>query len=227
MEPNLPRLQQRLGYEFTDQSLLQRALSHRSLGADHNERLEFLGDSLVNTAVAELLFRAFPNAPEGDLSAMRASLVCRETLAAVARELALGHYLLLGEGTSKTGGHRLDSILADAFEALLGALYLDSDWDQVRKVVRQYFSQKIDNIESLNSVRDAKSKLQEWLQANKLALPTYELIDIEGPGHAQVFRVTCLIDQHDGEYVGEGSSRRKAEQIAAEKALAALESGLV
>lgn len=222
MGPDLSRLQLNLGYRFKDIDLLRRALSHRSSGADHNERLEFLGDSLVNMAIAELLFHEFSNAPEGDLSAMRALLVCQDSLASTARVIKLGDYLLLGTGTSKTGGHRLDSILADTYEALIGALYLDSDWGQVTRTVREHFSTKLNEVSDLGASRDAKSRLQEWLQASKYPLPNYQVIEVEGPGHAQNFQVRCDVEPLSGQYIGKGSSRRKAEQNAAEEVLKAI-----
>lgn len=223
MDCNLDAFQSQLGYRFTQIDLLERALSHRSVGSDHNERLEFLGDSLVNMAVAEMLFKKFPDSPEGELSAMRSALVCQESLADIARNIRIGDFLKLGEGTAKTGGHRLDSILSDAYEALLGALYLDAGWDQVVLVIQQHFSSKLQTLSNVSSIRDAKSLLQEWLQAAKYPLPTYELLEVGGPGHAQRFRIRCLVEPLDGDFVGEGTSRRKAEQTAAQLALKAIE----
>ena len=223
MEQDLEVFQIKLGYRFNQVDLLERALSHRSAGADHNERLEFLGDSVVDLAIAEALFKQFPNSPEGDLSAKRSLLVCRESLADIARDLSLGDFLKLGEGTSKTGGHRLDSILADAYEALLGALYLDAGWSYIVEIVHLHFSSKFQQLSEATSVRDAKSRLQEWLQASKHPLPTYELLDIDGPGHAQRFRIRCQVDVLSGEFIGEGSNRRKAEQMAAQTVLDVIE----
>ena len=225
MEQNLEAFQIKLGYRFSQVDLLERALSHRSAGANHNERLEFLGDSVVDLAVAEALFKQFPDSPEGDLSAKRAVLVCKESLAEVARDLHLGDFLKLGEGTSKTGGHRLDSILADAYEALLGALYLDAGWNEIVEIVQLHFSSKFQGLSEMSSIRDAKSRLQEWLQASKHRLPTYELMEIDGPGHAQRFRVRCQVDVLSGEFIGEGSNRRKAEQMAAQQVLDVIEQG--
>lgn len=226
MEPDLTRFQLQLGYRFSQHELLRRALSHRSAGSDHNERLEFLGDSLVNTLIAERLFTEYPQSPEGELSAMRAALVCRESLASVARAIKLGDYILLGEGTLKTGGHRLDSILADAYEALLGAIYLDSDWNTVRDLVHVHFKDRTQGLDDMSEVRDAKSRLQEWLQSGKHPLPEYQVMNIDGPGHAQHFKVNCVVPAVPGEHVGEGTSRRKAEQNAAEKVLESIGNGL-
>lgn len=223
MKPDLDAFQLLLGHQFDQIELLERALSHKSVGSDNNERLEFLGDSLVNMATAEALFKQFPDSSEGDLSAMRSLLVCKESLAEIARDIRLGDFLMLGEGTSKTGGHRLDSILSDAYEALLAALYLDADWNLIVEIVRKHFSAKFQALSNTGTVRDAKSRLQEWLQARKYALPKYELIDVDGPGHAQRFCISCQIDDLEGEFLGEGSNRRKAEQAAAQEALVRIE----
>lgn len=221
--PDLAVLQRKVGYTFSNLDLLQRALTHRSVGGEHNERLEFLGDSLINVLIAERLYQAYPEAPEGELSAMRASLVCGKMLAEVARSLSLGEYMLLGEGTLKSGGRRLDSVLADTYEALLGGIYLDSSWENLREIVHSHFSGRLDGLDDMRRVRDAKSLLQEKLQAQKMPLPHYEVTNVGGPGHAQLFRVTCRVDMLTAEYTGEGSSRRKAEQSAAQQVLAAIE----
>ena len=222
MIPDLSGLTTQLGYGFNNADLLRQALSHRSAGGYHNERLEFLGDSLVNTWVAATLYQAYPNATEGELSAMRAALVCKASLASIGRSLHLGEYLLLGEGTRKSGGRQLDSILADTYEAILGAIYLDSNWDTLGSTIERQFSGRIESVENVESIRDAKSRLQEWLQAKKIPVPVYELMDVGGPGHAQTFRVNCVFDGAAKSYVGKGSSRRKAEQQAAQAALSEL-----
>lgn len=223
MFSDIRSLQSKLGYSFTELGLLQKALSHRSAGGEHNERLEFLGDSLVNMAVAELLYKRFPASPEGDLSGFRSLLVCRNSLAEIARTLNLGDYLVLGQGTLRAGGHRLDSILSDTYEAILGAIYLDSDWQQIQKIAASHFSSRIDNIGDLSQARDAKSRLQELLQAQHLSLPVYDLMETYGPGHSQKFKVYCRVEMLSTDVIGEGSSRRKAEQDAAEKVLILLQ----
>ncbi len=221
--PDLSLFESRLGYSFQEKGLLQQALTHRSHSKDHNERLEFLGDSLVNTLIAEQLFKLYPESPEGELSAMRAALVRRESLADVASSLGFSEAILLGGGASKSGGHRLQSILADTYEAVLGAIYLDSDWSKLTDIVKLHFEGRLDNLE-IEEVRDAKSRLQEFLQARSLNLPEYQMLDIEGPGHAQHFRIQCMIESVSEEFFGEGSSRKIAEQQAAAAALEALES---
>lgn len=215
--------QAKLGHCFSHPELLQQALTHRSYGKNHNERLEFLGDSLVNAVIAELLYRHYPQVPEGHLSAMRSSLVRRETLADIAKSLGLGHYLQLGGGTLKTGGHRLDSILADAYEAIVAAVYLDSDWQVCARMIATHFQGRLDGLENMTQVRDAKSRLQEYLQSQSLPLPDYQTIEVAGPGHAQRFVIACRVEAIEGEFRGEGSNRRAAEQIAAEQVLQAIE----
>lgn len=222
-KPDLNAFQLKLGYHFKKTELLEHALTHRSFSKTHNERLEFLGDSLVNTAIAELLFLEYKAVPEGHLSAMRSSLVRRETLAEIALSIRLGDSLMLGEGTLKTGGHRLDSILADAYEAVVAAVYLDSGWAECTAMIKQHFKGRIQGLENMTEVRDAKSRLQEWLQAKSLPLPDYQTLNVAGPGHAQRFQVRCHIENMDGEFLGEGSNRRTAEQSAASKALGAIE----
>lgn len=221
---DLITFQTKLGYSFRNVELLQQALTHRSFSKTHNERLEFLGDSLVNTVIAELIFLEYRNVSEGHLSAMRSSLVRRETLAEVAKSISLGDFLLLGGGTLKTGGHRLESILADTYEAVVAAVYLDSDWAACSQMIKEHFEGRIQGLENMADVRDAKSKLQEWLQARSLSLPEYQTIDVEGPGHAQRFKIRCVVENQQGEFLGEGSNRRAAEQLAAEMALKSIES---
>ncbi|MEP6483460.1 MAG: ribonuclease III [Rudaea sp.] len=207
-----------LAYRFNDPQLRERALTHRSVGARNNERLEFLGDGLVNLFVAELLYEIYPRADEGELTRFRSRLVSEPSLAAVARELQLGDQLLLGPGELKSGGHRRDSILADAFEALVAAVYLDGGWDVCRHSVRTIFEPRTATLGSA-SERDPKTHLQELLQGDGKSLPTYELIASSGADHAKVFDVACVIESIDVRGQGSGNSRRAAEQAAAKDAI--------
>lgn len=211
-----------LGHRFADPALLRQALSHRSVGQPHNERLEFLGDGLVGVIVAELLFERFPKASEGDLTRLRARLVRRESLAELARSLELGQFLRLGSGELKSGGFRRESILADAFEALAAAIYLDAGWADCRDWLRARFANAVGQLD-LSVLADAKTRLQEWLQARGLGLPIYELVASEGEAHAQVFRVACRVDVDAAPTMGEAGNRKRAEQLAAEAMLSQLE----
>ena len=213
-----------LNYHFRDPALRERALSHRSVGAANNERLEFLGDGLVNLLVAELLYEQFPKADEGELTRRRAHLVSEPALAALARELELGDQLRLGPGELKSGGHRRDSILADAFEAMIAAVYLDGGWQGCRDLVRSLFAERVASV-GANVGKDAKTRLQELLQAQGRALPAYTLSGTSGADHAKTFEVECEIASMQVRAVGRGSSRRSAEQAAAQAALERLESG--
>ncbi|WP_425602634.1 ribonuclease III [Luteibacter flocculans] len=205
-------------HSFRNPDLATLALTHRSVGKPNNERLEFLGDALLGATVAELLFEAHPNASEGELSRLRAQLVNGQALAVIARELELGDKLRLGPGELKSGGFRRDSILADAFEALVAAVYLDDGYDACRQLVRRLFAPRVAEIK--RSSKDAKTRLQEWLQGRGLPLPTYELIDSYGEDHAKTFDVSCSIDEPEPIRVeGRGGSRRAAEQDAAEAVL--------
>jgi len=205
-------------HSFRNPDLAHLALTHRSAGKPNNERLEFLGDALLGVMVAELLFEAHPNASEGELSRLRAQLVNGQALAVIARELELGDKLKLGPGELKSGGFRRDSILADAFEALIAAVYLDDGYDACRQVVRRLFTPRVAEIK--RSSKDAKTRLQEWLQGRGLALPVYELIDSYGEDHAKIFDVSCAIEEPEPLRVdGRGGSRRSAEQDAAEAVL--------
>jgi ribonuclease-3 len=205
-------------YPFRDPALRERALSHRSVGPRNNERLEFLGDGIVNLLVAELLYERFPQGAEGELTRWRARLVSEPALAAIARELELGDQLRLGPGELKSGGYRRDSILADAFEALIAAVYLDGGWEICRGVVRELFAGRLDDAVNAQD-KDAKTRLQELLQARGLALPVYELIATSGADHAKVFDVSCTIAGLDLRSEGHGGSRRAAEQEAAATAI--------
>ena len=212
-----------LGYSFNDDMLLIRALTHRSLSADHNERLEFLGDSLLNMIISDLLYRQFPDLDEGELSRIRASLVSGKALAAVAAELGLGEHVKLGSGERSSGGHRRSSTLADCVEAILGAVYLDGGMEACRDCIKRWFSSRLANIDPKASHKDAKTRLQEFLQARKQPLPEYRLCATEGKSHQQAFTVACCVTLLNNETIATGSSRRKAEQAAAEQALARLE----
>lgn len=208
----------RLAYRFRDPALGQLALTHRSAGKPNNERMEFLGDALLGVVVAELLYEAHPHASEGELSRLRAQLVNGQALAVIARELELGDELKLGPGELKSGGFRRDSILADAFEALVAAVYLDAGFDECRAVVRALFEPLVAAIP--RSSKDAKTRLQELLQGNGWALPQYELVDSHGEDHAKTFDVTCEIAEPTPiRAEGRGGSRRAAEQEAAETVL--------
>lgn len=216
---DLDKLLRKLQYQFRDVALLEQALTHRSVGGQNNERLEFLGDSILSFVIAERLFQQFPVESEGVLSRLRASLVKGETLAELARDLDLGDYLSLGQGEMKSGGFRRASILADAFEAIIGAVYLDSDLDEVRSLLLRLFASRLNKISPKANIKDPKTRLQEYLQGRKMDLPIYELVSLEGEAHEQQFVVSCQINSGDSQAEGEGSSRRKAEQAAAEKVL--------
>jgi len=213
------RLEKALGHEFADTELLRLALTHRSMGGTNNERLEFLGDSVVNHIIAEELYRRFPRAREGEMSRMRAALVRGDTLAEVARELQLGDYMQLGRGERKSGGHRRGSILADAFEAVIGAVLLDSDLDACRRCVLKWFEERLQQVGKGNAGKDAKTRLQEYLQGRNYPLPDYVLLDVQGDDHDQSFHVACRLSQPELVTEGRGGSRRKAEQQAAASAL--------
>lgn len=208
-----------LGYIFDDSSLLTRALTHRSVGARHNERLEFLGDALLGMVVAEYLFATYPDADEGQLTRTRASLVNRETLADVARALDLGELIHLGEGELKSGGWRRDSILANAVEALLGAIYLDGGMEACRRAVLCLLESRLATIDPDNTSKDAKTELQEFLQSRRRCLPEYRTMNISGPSHQQIFTVSCVVDSLPEPVVAHGQTRRKAEQAAARATL--------
>ena len=217
------RLARVLGHSFARLELLQQALTHRSAGAVNNERLEFLGDALIGFAVAEALVGRFPQADEGTLSRMRASLVKRESLAQLARGLQLGDYLRLGTGELRTGGHTRDSILADALEAVLGAVYLDGGFARAQAVVAQLFRVPLEQLDDARASKDPKTRLQELLQARRRPIPEYEVLTVGGTQHAQSFTVSCVLPDDRRCSRGEGSSRRRAEQAAAEAMLTQFE----
>lgn len=221
MPGQVRQLQAGLGHRFADPALLERALRHRSLGARNNERLEFLGDGLLNFVIASALYAARPDAPEGDLSRLRATLVREATLADVAQELRLGDLVELGEGERASGGHRRSSIRADALEAVLGAIYLDAGFDVAAQVIRRLWAGRIEALPDAESLKDPKTRLQEWLQGRGLALPEYALETVTGPAHKQQFTASCTVGAHVSR--GTAGSRRKAEQAAARAALTQLE----
>ena len=218
-------LEATIGYAFADTSLLEQALTHRSFGRTHYERLEFIGDSILNAVVAEALYLAFPDVPEGDLSRLRANLVCQDQLVLVAEELGLHRYLRLGEGELKSGGQHRPSILADTVESLYGAIWREGGFERARQVILASFSSRIAaiNLYQLPSAKDAKTRLQEWLQGRRFALPAYEAPQVSGAAHAQRFQVVCRIPQLEVSASGEGITRRAAEQQAAEQVLLKLQ----
>lgn len=218
-------LETRLHYVFRDRRLFERALTHRSFGAHHYERLEFLGDSVLNLAAAAMLYHHAARQDEGQLSRLRAALVRAETLAEVARGIDLGHFLRLGEGELQSGGAQRESILADALEALLGAIYLESGFEAAQEVTRRLFAPLIDALEADVVRKDAKTQLQEFLQGQRLPLPTYTVLDVQGAAHRQRFRVECAVPALGLKVEGEGDSRRRAEQDAASRMIARIGRG--
>jgi ribonuclease III len=222
--PDWPRrwVQEQLHYSPRDLALFRAALTHRSASGENSERLEFLGDAVVNLLIAQALFVSYPQANEGDLSRLRARLVSREPLAEIAAELALGEALQLGSGELKSGGFRRQSILADALEALCGAIFLDGGLGAVAPVVERLFRPRIAALPEPEALKDAKTRLQEHLQARALELPRYAVLAVEGADHAQQFTVQCEVPALGARTQGRGSSRRRAEQVAAEQMLETL-----
>lgn len=212
-------LERELGYRFSDHALLLRALTHRSAGSQHNERLEYLGDAALSLVVAETLFQRLPDSPEGHLSRLRASLVRRSSLAEMARALGFPSRLHLGPGELKSGGFRRDSILADALEAVLGAIYLDGGLEALRPVVVRLYGERLESLPAHETLKDPKTLLQERLQAQGLPLPQYRVQAIEGEDHRQQFTVACQVEGVATEATGSGGSRRAAEQAAAARML--------
>lgn len=210
-------LKQSLDYEFSDERLLELALTHRSAPGANNERLEFLGDAILDFVISEAVFRSHPMAPEGDLSRLRASLVNDRSLARIATRIGLGPHLNMGPGEKKSGGHRRGSILADALEAIFGAVFLDSGFEAARKVIERAFGNRLQEFPDVESLRDPKTRLQEWMQARQMGLPDYELLEVSGEAHRQTFEVQCVVD--DLVTDGTAATRRNAEQQAAEKML--------
>ncbi len=215
MADGLTALQARLQHQFSDPALLLRAVTHRSFAADHNERLEFLGDSVLNLSVADLLFQRLSALPEGDLSRIRANLVKQDTLHQIAVELGLPEVVRLGEGEVRSGGNRRPSILADALEALIGAVYLDAGYTAAQALVHRLFQSVEINPQMQASAKDAKTELQEWLQARKYKLPLYRVVGTLGAAHRQTFDVECEVSDLNLNERGIGSSRRAGEQAAA------------
>jgi len=215
LSDGLKALQERLGHEFTDQVLLERAVTHRSFSADHNERLEFLGDSVLNLSVAHWLFEKLNDQTEGDLSRVRANLVKQDTLFQLAFDLELSGVLRLGEGELRSGGQKRPSILADAVEALIGAVYLDAGYQAAQALVLRLFKDVAVNPEMQAASKDPKTELQEWLQGRKLQLPLYTVVATRGAAHKQIFEVACDIREMGLSQLGLGTSRRAGEQAAA------------
>jgi len=213
------RLQARLNHEFDDLNLLDTALTHRSAGMRNNERFEFLGDSILGFVIADYLYEKFPAADEGQLSRLRASLVKREALADIAKNLELGQYLKLGQGELRSGGHRRDSILADAVEAVIAAIYLDTNYQRAKQFIFELYESQLTKVSMSKSAKDPKTRLQELLQSRRIDLPDYEVIESSGPQHKQTFVVNCKARSIGLEAIGTGSSKRKAEQDAAMKLL--------
>lgn len=224
MDPTI--LQNRLGHAFKDAGLFQQALTHRSHSGLHNERLEFLGDSILNCVVASLLFDRYQKIDEGDLSRLRANLVKQQSLYEIAQRLELSQFLRLGEGELKSGGFRRPSILADTLEALFGAIYLDAGFDIAKRVIQALYVPILDSVDPKTLGKDAKTLLQEYLQGKKMALPQYNVVATHGAAHNQEFEIECLVPKLDIQVFGTGGSRRAGEQAAAKLALEAVQAAL-
>ena len=212
----------KLNYTFQKPKLLQIALTHRSKGGEHNERLEFLGDGVVNFVIAEILYQQFPKATEGELSRFRASLVNRDTLAKLAKEFNLGNYLLLGPGEMRSGGNERNSILSCTMEAIIGAIYLDGGFLAVREKIVEWYEPWLQSLSSAADHKDPKTLLQERLQRDRLSLPLYTVESIAGEAHQQIFTIGCQVTGLSTKTIGKGTSRRRAEQEAAQAMLQAL-----
>lgn len=208
-------LHETLRYKFRNSELFLQALTHRSASNSNNERLEFLGDAILDFVISDVVYAARPDAVEGDLSKLRSSLVRDKTLAELALELDLGEHLILGSGEMKSGGHRRKSILADALEAIFGAIYLDTGIDAAREVIERVYAERIEHLPDARDLLDAKTRLQEWLQARKIELPKYDLVQTTGKDHQRLFSVTCAVPDRSLLTEGKSTTRRKAEQIAA------------
>ena len=219
MTSGLDRLEKEIGYQFSDPGLLRQALTHRSVGKQNNERLEFLGDSILNFVIAEALFEKFPDSREGDLSRLRASLVKGEKLTELAVGINLSEYLILGSGEMKSGGYRRASILADTMEAIIGAVHLEGGFARCKELILDIYQKPLSIISSSENLKDPKTRLQEYLQSRKLALPEYHLDEVTGESHNQFFTISCHVSCLEESTIGKGSSRRKAEQESAELAL--------
>jgi ribonuclease-3 len=208
-----------IDYKFDDLSLLEQAFTHRSAAKLHNERLEFLGDAILGMVVAEILYQQFPEQPEGKLTRMRSSIVKGDTLAMIAKEHDFGSFLKLGSGEMKSGGHRRSSILADAVEAVIGAIFLESGLEAAKNTITKLFASRIEKLDPNIQIKDNKTQLQEYLQSRQLALPNYEVVAIRGEDHAQTFDVKCSVEPLKRSQIGVGKSRRQAEQNAAKQIL--------
>lgn len=222
MNDKYQRLSNAIGYNFNDVSLLEQALSHRSYSRKNNERLEFLGDAILNCTIAQALYQQFPKAKEGQMSRLRAHLVKGDTLAELGREFNLGDVLRLGSGELKSGGYRRDSILADAVEAIIGAISLDADLSVAQTTLLKWYEDRLSLLNLKENIKDSKTRLQEFLQARKQPLPVYDVVKITGEAHQQEFTVECTIESMNKKIKGVGNSRRIAEQEAAKKALTLL-----
>lgn len=217
----LPALEERLGYTFVQHTLLEQAVTHRSHGAIHNERLEFLGDAVLNCAIAQILFQKYLRLDEGDLSRLRANLVKQQSLADIAERLVLSDFMRLGEGEMKSGGFRRPSILADTMEAIFGAIFLDSGFDAAKSVIGKLFDPVLKSVDPKTLGKDSKTLLQEYLQGKRIALPVYTVVETRGAAHNQEFEVECAIPKLEISVHGTGRSRRAAEQSAAKQAFEA------
>jgi ribonuclease-3 len=215
-------LKKSLDYEFRDTELLRQALTHRSAPGRNNERLEYLGDAVLDTVVSEIVYRQKPDADEGSLSRLRSFLVKDSALADLATELGIGRHIIFGPGEKKTGGHRRDSILADALEALFGAVYLDAGFDAAKSIICNAYGERLRQLPDAIDLRDPKTALQEFLQARQLPLPEYHMDQISGKAHQQTFVISCTVTGTSSRSTGTGGSRRDAEQQAAERMLAML-----
>lgn len=220
--PDLDRLQQKLGYQFEDVSWLKLALTHRSKSKINYERLEFLGDSFLGFVISDCLFKQFPKEPEGVLTRLRASVVKQKSLAGVASEFGFGEFLILGAGEGRSGGHRRDSTLSDVLEAIIAAIYIDGGAIQARSFIERTFAGKLESLDPSIQLKDPKSQLQEWLQKLGLDVPEYQVVEIFGKDHEQIFEVQCQTIMSSEIFKGRGSSRRIAEQKAAKQALGKL-----
>ena len=223
-DEKIEALARKLSYKFNHLDILQLSLTHRSFGDENNERLEFLGDSIVNFVIAEALYHQFSNAQEGDLSRWRATLINRDTLGTLARHFDLGRYLRLGMGELKSGGSERASILSCAMEAIIGAIYLDGGFGAAQECILRWYKPLMQSLASAASLKDPKTQLQEYLQSHRLPLPIYEVEEIEGEAHQQIFVVTCKVQGIKQVSTGKGTSRRRAEQDAAETMLGIIKS---
>ena len=212
-------IETRLGYRFTNHNLLKRAFTHRSASAEHNERLEFLGDAVLDLVVSHNLFDLYPDVDEGDLSRMRSWLVKKESLYEIGETYQLAEHIEMGDGETRSGGKQRKSTIADTVEALIAAVYLDGGFEQSKKFVEKMFAQRMESLPDIQALKDSKSRLQEYLQFHRMPLPEYKLVDEKGKPHAKIFTVSCTIDKPDITEYAEAASRRKAEQLAAQKVL--------